>query len=76
MTKPKTDPELSHIATAVRALEAIEPGRVVAALDYLNSRFLTPPTVHLGMPMVHDDDSDECERAPWPASLEDGDDDD
>jgi len=65
MTRPKQDTELAHIADAVRALEALAPDRVVAVLDYINSRFLTPP-------MIHDDECDECERAPWPHELEPG----
>ena len=74
MTRPKTDPELSLIAAAVRALEGIEPSRRVAALDYINSRFLTP--LEGMLPMIHDDDSDEDDRAPWPHELEPGGDDD
>ena len=50
--------------------EGIEPSRRVAALDYINSRFITPAAVML--PMFHDDDSDEDDRAPWPHELEPG----
>jgi len=63
----KADPELKAIATCIDALSTLGEGEQLRALTYLTDRLAPAPMVSL--PMIHDDMSDECDRAPWPAAM-------
>jgi len=75
----RQDTELRVIAGCIDALATLDDGQRARALSYLGDRFAAPPMVvrrnadgwrvELDGPMLHNDSSDEEERAPWPDAL-------